>query len=281
MLLGATDLIPFAKVQSVGNDFVLVEARHAGEDLSSLALRMCARHTSIGSDGLLVVEPIDRNRMRMRMFNPDGTEDFCGNGLRCAAVYAAEEGWVDPSRFVIEHYGREVPSRVEGARATTVLGKASFRAHDVPWGTEAQADEEWFQRELSCGTWAGLATLVSTGSTHTILLVDELPDDLTVCRLGSQLEHHPIFPQRTSVIWAQRIGHDHLKLRIWERGVGETWGCGTGSSAAAVTIGRIDGAGPRRIRVENPGGTVWVSFCDWSNDISAEGEAFRVYSGEF
>jgi diaminopimelate epimerase len=274
-------LIPFVKVQSVGNDFVLVEARHAGDDLSSLAIRMCARHTSIGSDGLLVVEPLDPLRIRMRMFNPDGTEDFCGNGLRCAAVYAAEEGWVDPAGFVIEHFGRDVPSRVEGARATTVLGRASFRAGHVPWGTEAQADEEWFQRELSAGSWSGLATLVSTGSTHTILLVDELPDDLTVSRLGAQLEHHPLFPQRTSVIWAKRVGEDVLKVRIWERGVGETWGCGTGSSAAAVTVGRMDDRGARRIQVDNPGGTVWVSFTDWTGDISAEGEAFRVYSGEF
>lgn len=274
-------MIPFVKVQSVGNDFVLVEARHAGDDLASLALRMCARHTSIGSDGLLIVKPIDRTRIMMRMFNPDGTEDFCGNGLRCAAVYADEEGWVDPSGFVIEHFGRDVPSRVTGSSARTVLGKASFRAADVPWGTEAQANEEWFQRELSSGTWAGPATLVSTGSTHTILLVDELPDDLTVSRLGAQLEHHPIFPQRTSVIWAQRIGNDHLKLRIWERGVGETLGCGTGSSAAAVTMGRLDSSGPRRIRVDNPGGTVWVSFTDWNADIEVEGDAFRVYSGEY
>lgn len=274
-------MIPFLKVQSIGNDFVLVDERDTDGNLSDLAIRMCARHTSIGSDGLLVVRPVDRGRLILRMFNPDGTEDFCGNGLRCAAVYAREENWVD-SEFVIDHHGREVRASVEGSRATTVLGRATFRAADVPWGGPDQADESWFMRELSAWQWTGPVSLVSTGSTHTVILCDELPDDIVVSRLGSAIEHHPMFPERTSVIWAKRLLSDHLQLRIWERGVGETWGCGTGSSAAAVVAARADGIeGPRRIRVDNPGGTVFVSFAGWQNEISIEGDAFRVYSGVF
>jgi diaminopimelate epimerase len=275
-------LIPFVKVQSIGNDFVLIE--HPGEiDLGSLAVRMCVRHTSIGSDGLLVLRPVDRHRFEMRMFNPDGSEDFCGNGLRCAAVYAAEQGWVDAEReFTIEHYGRNVRCMVEGNRASTVLGKATFRAAEVPWGTEAQANDEWFDREIEATGWAGPVSLISTGSTHTVIFVTELPDDDTVAKVGAALEHHPIFPIRTSVIWVKRIVSDHLQIRIWERGVGETLGCGTGSSAAAVVEARRDGrAGPRTIRVDNPGGTVRVSFDAWDGEIGITGEAFRVYSGEF
>lgn len=274
-------MIPFVKVQSIGNDFVLVEERHTSGNLGTLAIQMCARHTSIGSDGLLVVSPIDGARISMRMFNPDGTEDFCGNGLRCAAVYAYEEGWVS-SPFVIEHFGRDVAATVHGSRATTVLGRASFRGADVPWGKPDQADEEWFDRELSALQWSGRASLVSTGSTHTVIMVDELPDDLTVKRLGAAIEHHPIFPIRTSVIWGKRHNADHLQLRIWERGVGETWGCGTGSSAAAVVAARLDGVlGPRELQVDNPGGTVFVRFQSWTDEISIEGDAFRVYSGAF
>lgn len=275
-------MIPFVKVQSIGNDFVLIETP-GEDDLSSLAVRMCARHTSIGSDGLLVVEPVDRHRLHMRMFNPDGSEDFCGNGLRCAAVYAAEQGWVDAEReFTIHHFGRDVRCLVDGNQASTVLGRATFRAAEVPWGTLSQADEEWFDREIEAGGWIGSASLVSTGSTHTVIFVPELPDDETVAKVGSALEHHPIFPSRTSVIWVHRIVSDHLQIRIWERGVGETLGCGTGSSAAAIVEARRDGrAGPRTIRVDNPGGTVRVSFDGWDQPISISGEANRVYSGRF
>lgn len=270
--------VPFTKVESVGNDFVLIrEDAVACQDLSSFAIQACARSFGVGSDGLLTVGDRDGDLV-MRMFNPDGSEDFCGNGLRCAGAFAAQEmGW--HGDFTIWHGGRPVATTVgsqspQGWEVSTVIGPASFYPARVPHLLPA----ELFRSALD---EVAIASALTTGSTHLILSSEGPPTEAEFQRLGPMFETHPSFPERTSVIWAWPTGApDEVGVRIWERGVGETLGCGTGSSAAAVVEFRRRGTGGT-LKILNPGGVVTVSATAWNTPLTVSGAARLVYSGEF
>ena len=272
--------VPFTKVESIGNDFVLIEPSalpNMSEDvLRDFARVACERRFGIGSDGLLVAWPED-GRLKLRMFNPDGTEDFCGNGLRCAALYARTKGWLG-DQFVIDHLHRSVPTQIfPSGCIRTEIGKASFKPQDVPLD---ECSGELFQSTLDLQDATLTVSAVTTGSTHTVIFVDELPPDREFRRLSGELEHHQIFPERTSVIWTQVAGDDHLHIRIWERGAGETLGCGTGSSAAAVVYMRKTGRGGN-IVVTNPGGDVAVSAASWQDPVVVQSHARLLFEGAF
>lgn len=271
-------LLPFAKVESIQNDFVLLDLVRISEpvDLPALAIRMCARRFGVGSDGLLTLEQVaGGGALGVRMFNPDGTEDFCGNGLRCAAWYARERG-LAAADFELLHGGRRIRAHVSPSGSVcTTIGRASFQPEDVPLAS----DRELFCEELTVMGTSYQASALNTGSTHTILHVAKLPDDSEFQRVSAWLEHDPLFPQRTSVIWC--VADDkHLSIRIWERGVGETMGCGTGSSAAVVAQARKHGLSGV-FEVRNPGGEVQVRLDSWDGELHVKSQAAIVYEGEF
>jgi len=235
--------IPVVKLEAVGNDFLLVEEQFAQEagNWSDFAIRICNRPFGIGSDGLLVTGKSGKAAFRMRMFNPDGTEDFCGNGLRCAARYAFEKGYVSETRFEIEALGgavipAEIPSKETGARLVTItLPPPKFHPSEIP--ALSGADElTAYPLTLEGRTWE--INAVNTGTTHTVIFVDTLPDDEVFLKHSPQIEYHSLFPERTSIMWCVVESRDRLKVRIWERGVGETFGCGTGASAVTVAARR-------------------------------------------
>jgi diaminopimelate epimerase len=259
--------VRFWKVESVGNHFVLIEGPvTGGADLSEAALRLCAHRTGVGADGLLVAHRLD-GAVSLRMFNSDGTEDFCGNGLRCAGLHAYLEGWVG-ERFAIWHGGRWIPCEVSGDQVAVALPPASFESHDIPSLLPSG------ERAIVAGL-AGIP--VSTGSPHFVAIVPELPDDTTFLRVSRAVETASEFPESISVIWTRPDGPRELSLRIWERGVGETFGCGTGSVAAASVWARQTGStGP--ILVRNPGGPVRVDVRD-DGSVSSTSPS-RVFRGE-
>lgn len=263
----------FVKLHSLGNDFVLVFADELGEnDPSALALDVCRRHYSIGADGLLVLGRAG-NQITLRMFNPDGTEDFCGNGLRCAAWLAHEQGWFE-SETIVSHLDREVPVKVlSDGRIQTVLGAALAASSDVPMTREPMLNEL-----ISVKGQTYRATALSTGSTHLVLLVTELPEDEEFLEISQALEHHEWFPERTSIMWTKVERVNTLRLRIWERGAGETLGCGTGSAAAAAAYLHEQGRGGT-VKVHNPGGEVTMLMDAWDQPITAEAEAQIVFRG--
>ena len=268
-------------MESIGNDFVLVTQNDLGSQLDSavlerLAIQACTRRWGVGSDGLLVVDRAPGG-VTMRMFNPDGTEDFCGNGLRCAARFAVDSGWVG-TEFQIEHLREMVPVKVSGDRIETIISPASFDPLRVPL---LHSVGELFQSEIFLERIDKQLRISSltTGSTHTVLFVDRLPSDEEIQVVGPALEHHPFFPKRTSVIWAVIEG-ESLRIRIWERGAGETLGCGTGSSAAAAVFCRIRGRGGI-VEVRNRGGTVIVEMESWDSPIRLSGSAHLVFQGVF
>ncbi|MBI1756871.1 MAG: diaminopimelate epimerase [Fimbriimonas ginsengisoli] len=286
--------LTFWKVQSIGNDFVLVHLpdvetaarervpRGAIPDIEAflpmLAKALCQRRFCIGSDGLLVIGR-DHDRLTLRMFNPDGTEDFCGNGLRCAAVHAHRQGWTGEA-LEIEHGGLTVPAQLlGGGLVRTVIGPADYTPSKVP----IRARGEVFNEAVWSGMIDGMAlnffgSALTTGSTHVVIPTIELPDDHSFEAISRRIETDARFPRQTSVIWCQETAPMRLKVRIWERGAGETLGCGTGSAAAAADYMRRRSAAGL-IEVENPGGTVRVSAPSWNGRLTVEGVAEELYEG--
>jgi len=264
--------VPFWKMQAAGNDFVLVHGEDvAGADLREIARSVSRRNFSVGSDGLLVVSK-NADGILLRMFNPDGSEDFCGNGARCAALHASKHGWVG-GEFVIDHLGRQVAATVERKGSVTVtLPAASFEPADIPFRADAthEVGAEVVVQGVS-------GTPVSTGSTHFVVFRPYAMPDEEFFRLSPAIEVDPMFPERTSIMWTRIMSPGEISLRIWERGAGETLGCGTGSSAAACVYARQSGyEGP--IAVQNPGGTINVAFGK-DGPIAMTSIPVEVYSG--
>ncbi len=263
-------MIPFWKVEAVGNTFVLVHAGDlAGNDLSEFAKEVSEPHFGVGSDGLLVVSP----DLKLRMFNPDGTEDFCGNGLRIAAAHMVGQGWATGS-FDVRHLGIYVPAHVHRDGLVEVtLPPASFSPLRVPLDSTLHPREMWRESR-----WGHVASALSTGTTHTVVDVDQLPGDDEFFTLSPEIEHDPLFPDRTSVMWVQTVAPGQLRLRIWERGAGETMGCGTGSVAAAIVHARSTGY-TGRVEVGNPGGVVWVDVTSWEAPVRTASMTRVVFEG--
>lgn len=260
--------IPFVKVQSIGNDFVLVEARDVPEDnLRGLAVAMCERQFGIGSDGLLVYD--DRpDTIMLRMFNPDGSEDFCGNGLRCAAAFAHRRG--RGPAFVINHRGIEVPVTMgNDGSVEFVLPPASYDPVRVPVSTCTP----WIEEEAQ----GYIGSALTTGSAHFVVLLDRELDDAEFQDVSPKIENDPEFPERISVMWATPEG-DGAKIRIWERGVGETLGCGTGATATAVELARKTGR-RGQIPITSRGGTLTIEVRGIEEPLTVQGRAQIVFHG--
>ena len=223
----------FTKMQGVGNDFVVVDADPLPPNLllSELAVRACDRHTGIGADGLLVVsQDAPEAAFRMRMFNPDGTEDMCGNGLRCVSLWAWRTGWLERQMdFAV--------ATKEGSRAVRLLevgkdGKSAmlgvdmgvprFEASELPF--LAPSGDRIVNYPLMVDGSVYHVTSVNTGSTHTVLFDAMPPDEETFQRASPLIENHPLFPERTSVLWATPDGESRYRVRIWERGAGGNFG---------------------------------------------------------
>lgn len=195
---------------------------------SVLAQEVCGE-----CDGLLVFEP--GPTLRLRMFNPDGTEDFCGNGLLCAGAYAYRTDATTKTEFVIQHLGRDVPVSLDLAQgsATMLLPPPRFDAQAIPMSAPHEDDGP---AVLELEDFPYPVYPVSTGTAHAVVVVDALPEDETFFRLSPILENHEVFPERATVDWVTLGSAGSLMVRIWERGVGETLGCGTGAAAIAATM---------------------------------------------
>ncbi len=274
-------VLTFTKMQGVGNDFVVVDGADKGDwDWSALAIELCDRRFGVGADGLLVVEPTNRADLQMRMYNPDGTPDVCGNGLRCVARYAVDRKLVDTSHFSILTLAGPrdvVVDDVTGMGAITVaMGDPRLKAVDIPM-TDAGDTVLDYPLVLPNGSCVSICA-VNTGSSHVVTFVPELPNDEMFCTLSPLVEHHELFPERVSIMWATKVT-DGFNIRIWERGAGETWGCGTGACAVGVAAVLQNLALPGElVRVHAKGGSLDIR---WSHEtgISMTGPAVRVFEG--
>lgn len=273
-------------MHGAGNDFVVLDAfansipNQTG--FAVLAKQLCARHFGIGSDGLLLLEPSNHADARMRMWNPDGTEDMCGNGLRGAAWLLHQRGYTRKSTFTLQTLaGIRTATIQNDGNAQVEMGKPMWKLHDIPM----QPDKSPFGDEAVNyslplqETSLSHATSLSTGTTHTVIFGNELPSDQLFEELSPAIENHPWFPERTSVLWTKVLSPAALQVRIWERGAGETLACGTGACAAAAAAWRTNLCNAAEIQVQSKGGLLRVQQNE-QQELLLAGKVRLVFEGE-
>jgi len=267
--------VRFEKWQALGNDYAIVEERELGVELTPARVRaLCAPHTGVGSDGvLLLAEPADSGFVAdLRIFNPDGSEaELSGNGVREAVMYLRRSGWTERDSFSVSTAAGEVRPRITGERTCTVdMGRAKLSAPDFPSGDpEGRGSLEVAGRALAF-------QFVSIGNPQCAIEVDDGLEELDLAELGPPIERYELFPNRTNVSFWRREADDAIRARIFERGVGETMSSGTGATGAAVAAVLRGTDSPVTVRLD--GGELEV---DVGEDLHVDlsGWAVPVYEG--
>ncbi|MCS7171964.1 MAG: diaminopimelate epimerase [Armatimonadetes bacterium] len=272
----------FVKAHALGNDYLVVDLTSLSFALTPEAVRrICDRHLGVGSDGILARVSSDRADFGLRIYNPDGSEaEKSGNGLRIFAKYLYEHGFTRSTRFTVETPGGIVTCvlAVVGDRVAEVtvdMGEASFWSPHIPMaGPPREVVDEPVEVE---GATVRI-TALTVGNPHCVVFVEDLTG-VDFPRLGPALERHPAFPQRTNVQFAQVLDQERVRVRIWERGAGET--LASGSSACAVAAACVRRGFTRRdVTVEMPGGALRIQVGEGFS-LRMTGPAREVYRGEF
>ncbi|HTO19634.1 MAG TPA: diaminopimelate epimerase [Pseudomonas sp.] len=272
-------LLRFTKMHGLGNDFMVLDlvSQHAHIQPKH-AKAWGDRHTGIGFDQLLIVEPPNDPDVdfRYRIFNADGSEvEQCGNGARCFARFVLDKRLTSKRRIRVETKSGVIELRVRSDGQISVdMGAPRLAPAQIPFQAEAEALS--YRVEVD-GRDVELAA-VSMGNPHAVLRVDNV-DTAPVHELGPKLEHHPRFPQRVNVGFLQIIDRHQARLRVWERGAGETQACGTGACAAAVAAIR-QGWMESPVQLELPGGRLSIEWAGPGRPVIMTGPAMRVYEGQ-
>ncbi|GBE09933.1 diaminopimelate epimerase [bacterium BMS3Bbin12] len=269
----------FTKMQGLGNDFVVVDGLTAPLELSAAQVRRIAdRRLGVGCDQLLVIgAPVDAAAdFRYEIYNADGSRaEQCGNGVRCIVRYLAQRGLTDRSGLVLEGDAGRVRARIEDDGAITVdMGVPRLEPREIPFTAEARA----VTYPLAAGGREVAISAVSMGNPHAVLIVDDI-ERAPVAELGPALEAHPRFPRRTNVGFLQVVEPAYARLRVYERGAGETPACGSGA-CAAVVAGRLRGLLGERVTVRLPGGELVILWGGEGTPVWMTGPAVSVFEGQ-
>ncbi len=266
-------------MHGIGNDFVVLDARARPLAIDADAARAIAdRRTGVGCDQLIVVEPSEVADVFMRIRNSDGGEvEACGNGARCvASLVLAEAG---REEITIETLAGVLPARrVAADRYEVAMGVPRFEWQEIPLAKEMDT----LNLDLSIGP-ASRPVLsdpvaLSIGNPHAVFFVDDVAT-VDIATVGPMLEHHPLFPERANIGFAQILGPDRLRLRVWERGAGLTQACGSGACAAAVAAARRDYTG-REVTLVLDGGELGIRWREADGEILMTGPVATAFTGE-
>ena len=276
----------FTKMQGCGNDYVYVNCfEEEIEDPARLAVRVSDRHFGVGADGLILLKPSEHADCMMDMYNADGSRGaMCGNGIRCVAKLAYDSGVVHSNRITVETLSgiKTLDLTIRNGAVTHVrvdMGSPEFRPDRIPM----------LPSKLTEGMYP--FTAVSMGNPHAVIFIGNAADDseakklsldtLEIEKIGVLFEHHSAFPDRVNTEFVEVIDGHTLRMRVWERGSGETFACGTGAcavAAAAVLTGRVSG---REVTVRLRGGDLQIEWDPKSGHIFMTGPAETVFTGEF
>ncbi|WP_154716768.1 diaminopimelate epimerase [Sterolibacterium denitrificans] len=274
--------LAFTKMHGLGNDFMVLDCTRAHLQLSDAQIRLLAdRHFGVGFDQLLMVEPATRPDVdfRYRIFNADGSEvEQCGNGARCFARFVRDRGLSDKDLIRVETAAGVIELRLtpEG-RVVVNMGVPKLLPAEIPFLADAPALLHRVEVNVDGGSEQVELAVVNMGNPHAVLFVESV-DTAPVGRLGPLLESHPRFPARVNVGFMQVLARDRVKLRVFERGTGETLACGTGA-CAAVVAGRRRGLLDERVEVALPGGELRIEWPGENAPVLMAGPATRVYEG--
>jgi diaminopimelate epimerase len=299
--------IKFTKMQALGNDYIYVDCfksqdteyvqNLSGIDLSDLAKKICHRHFGVGSDGLILIAPGKICKFRMIFYNPDGSEaEMCGNGIRCFARYLYDHGLSKKKVQNIETKAGVIKTEiiktgvVRQAHHIKVflikadIGKPILERKKIPMkgrGFVLKARPEGnlcINQELKLDGKKVRINSLSLGNPHTVIFVDEFGKDWKT--IGSQVENHPIFPKRTNVEFVKILSPRNIRLKIWERGVGETKASGTGACAATVA-GVLNDKLERKLKAEFDHGELQIEWNAENDHLYMTGPAVETFSGVF
>ena len=273
----------FTKMQAYGNDYVYIDAINQKiNNVHELARYISDRHFGVGSDGLVLICSSDVADFRMRMFNPDGTEgEMCGNALRSLSKYVYDHKLTDKTELEIETLGgiQHVKLTVENEKAVNIeanIGKPVLDTNLIPVNTELP---EFIEQEVKVLDKTFKITAVSWGNPHCVMFIDDI-DNFDVEKYGKEIEHKTeIFPNKTNVTFAEVVDRNTIKIREWERGTGETIGCGTGcctATVAAVLTGRCD----RKVNVHQIGGILETNWDEETGKMFMKGPSHTVFESE-
>ena len=269
----------FTKMQGQGNDFIVVNAVDSPIRLTPEQIRALAdRHFGVGFDQLLVVEKARApgNDFGYRIYNADGGEvEQCGNGARCFARFVLDQGLTAKREISVETAGGVIRPRSEDSGPVTVdMGAPRFDPREIPFVADALRPTY----EIQVGGRPVEVSVLSMGNPHAVQLVEDV-ERAPVTTQGPLIEHHPAFPQRVNAGYMQVASRSHIRLRVWERGAGETLACGTGA-CAAVVAGIRRGLLDAEVRVTTRGGDLLIRWPGGNSPVMMTGDAVRVFDGE-
>jgi diaminopimelate epimerase len=276
--------LDFTKMQGCGNDYIYVIAMRARPaDPSQLSVGISDRHFGIGADGLIMLTPSTNADVRMEMYNADGSRgDICGNGIRCLARLAWERGLVRANPMLVETDAGLRAVELKFVSATVDMGEPIIEGRQIP----VTADGRIIDYPLEVDGRTERITAISMGNPHCVVFVPNAAvfqlADLDFAALGRKFEHHPFFPKRVNTEFILPESRRHLRMRVWERGSGETWACGTGACAALVAAVLNDRA-DRKATLELRGGKLeieWRESGPDANHVFMTGNAVEVFRGE-
>lgn len=277
--------IPFTKMQGTGNDYIYIDCT-AGEilkedEVAPFAIRFSDRHFGIGSDGVILIKMSDKGDFFMDMYNADGSRGkMCGNGIRCVAKYVFDKRLTRKTELEIETLSgvKSVSLKVENDRAVRVtvnMGKPILEAEKIPviWSDKMLVNEA-----IAVGGRLFNITAVSMGNPHAVVYVKGI-ETLPLELMGPLFEKHKLFPESVNTEFVEIIDRTHLRMRVWERGSGETMACGTGA-CATVVASVLNGFSERQATVILNGGELNILWREDTGDVIMEGPAEISFDGE-
>lgn len=277
------ELIRFTKMHGIGNDYIYINCMESMPDrLSELAEEMSDRHFGVGGDGIVLICPSDKADFRMRMFNNDGSEArMCGNASRCIARYVHDHKLTEKTRISLETLSGikvlslNMSTDGEVESVTVDMGEPELTAAEVP----VRCAAERMMETPVATSWGNVGvTAVSMGNPHGVVFVDRI-EDVPFETLGPELEKHTMWPDRANIEFLQIISPSEVRMRVWERGTGETLACGTGACASAVAAA-LTGRCGREVTVHLRGGDLNIRWAE-NNHVLMTGGATEVFEGNY
>jgi len=273
------DKLKFTKMHGIGNDFIIINALKLSPNiLRKIKKRICSfsdRRLGIGADQVLLVLPSKEADFQMKIFNADGSNvEMCGNGIRCFFQYLHDKKISTKNTIRVSTKGGIVAPRFKGKLIEVDMGAPILNCRQIP----VNWDGKLINRPLSFPDIKFMITCVSMGNPHCVVFVKNV-DRFPVSTFGPRMETHHLFPQKTNVEFVEIVSEEHIRMRVWERGVGETLACGTGACAAAVAS-NLNKRTKRNVTVDLKGGTLNVFWKKKDDRVYMTGPAETVFNGE-